>query len=251
MGEWMALFSSVLQYRNADLVDPDEDNEPGPLEALQTAVIENINIYVEKYEEEFLSHMGTFIGCIWQLLLEVGPQAKFDSLAIYGIKFLTTLGSKQMHVGLFSDQVLSEIVQHIVVKNLTATEADMELFEGNPIDYIRKDIEGSDQDTRRRCAVELVRSLLRFFGPQVSSLSEGYVPLPACLPACLPARSIIIPPFPPPTNPVPAHNLPPPPHLPPQVHHTHDVAIPKHGQLEAQGRRAASAPRLGRHQHVM
>jgi exportin-2 (importin alpha re-exporter) len=56
-----------------------------------------------------------------------------------------------------SPQTLQQIVEVIVVRNLTATEADEELFEMNPQDYIRKDIEGSDTNTRRRSAMELVR----------------------------------------------------------------------------------------------
>jgi len=119
--------------------------------------------------------MAVFTGCIWRMLLEVGPQPKMDALAIQGLRFLTCVAGKKMHMGLFSDAVLQELVQRIVVKNLTATEADEELFEDNPPDYIRKDMEGSDMDTRRRGAVELVRALLRFFPEQVSALCEGHM----------------------------------------------------------------------------
>ena len=66
------------------------------------------------------------------------------------------------------------MVQRIVVKNLTCTPADEELFEDNPPDYIRKDMEGSDMHTRRRAAVELVRALLKLFAVQVSALCEKH-----------------------------------------------------------------------------
>jgi exportin-2 (importin alpha re-exporter) len=85
------------------------------------------------------------------------------------------VSGKQMNMGLFTEPVLKDIVEQIVVKNLTATEADEELFEDNPTDYIRKDMEGSDQDTRRRSATELVRSLLKYFGPHVSQLCSTYI----------------------------------------------------------------------------
>jgi exportin-2 (importin alpha re-exporter) len=41
--------------------------------------------------------------------------------------------------------------------------ADLETFEDNPIEFIRKDIEGSDTDTRRRVASDLVRALCKQF----------------------------------------------------------------------------------------
>jgi exportin-2 (importin alpha re-exporter) len=61
------------------------------------------------------------------------------------------------------------------VRNLTCTTADEELFQDNPTDYIRKDMEGSDQHTRRRSAMELVRALLKQFAPQVSALCEAHM----------------------------------------------------------------------------
>jgi exportin-2 (importin alpha re-exporter) len=175
LAEWLEVDASILQYNNPALIDTDEDNESGPIELLQAAVVENTNLYVEKYEEEFLPHMGTFTGSIWKLLMEVGPQPKLDSLATQSIKFLTVVAGKTMHEGLFSDQVLQDIVQHIVIKNLTATEADEELFEDNPADYINKDFEGTDQGSRRRCALDLVRSMMQNFPDKVSTLCEGFI----------------------------------------------------------------------------
>ena len=55
------------------------------------------------------------------------------------------------------------------------TEKDEELFEDNPFDYIRKDMEGSDLETRRRCAMELVRALLKLFNAKTSELCISYV----------------------------------------------------------------------------
>jgi len=34
-------------------------------------------------------------------------------------------------------------------------------FEDDPTDYILSDMEGSDSDTRRRCAIELLRGMCR------------------------------------------------------------------------------------------
>ena len=54
-------------------------------------------------------------------------------------------------------------------------EADEELFEDNPEEYIRKDIEGSDIDTRRRSACDLVRGLCKFYEVAVTNIFSEYV----------------------------------------------------------------------------
>lgn len=45
----------------------------------------------------------------------------------------------------------------------------------NPVEYIRRDAEGSDSDTRRRAAADLVRSLTDKYEVQVTELFTGYV----------------------------------------------------------------------------
>jgi hypothetical protein len=54
-------------------------------------------------------------------------------------------------------EVLLEVCQKIIAPNMALLTADEELFDENPFEYVRKDIEGSDADTRRRVSVELVR----------------------------------------------------------------------------------------------
>lgn len=113
MPAWMTVFAAVLRYRYLDrtATDDDDDQEAAPLEQLQVAVLENINLYVEKYEEEFLPHLPTFTTAVWALLLDVGPQARLDGLATQGIQFLSTLAGKKTHGALFTQQVLADIVQ--------------------------------------------------------------------------------------------------------------------------------------------
>ena len=45
----------------------------------------------------------------------------------------------------------------------------------NPVEYIRRDAEGSDSDTRRRAAADLVRSLTEKFPQEVTALFTGHV----------------------------------------------------------------------------
>lgn len=45
----------------------------------------------------------------------------------------------------------------------------------NPIEYIRRDIEGGDSDTRRRSAADLVKALTEQYEAQVTAMFTGYV----------------------------------------------------------------------------
>lgn len=54
-------------------------------------------------------------------------------------------------------------------------ESDEELFEDEPIEYIRRDLEGSDSETRRRAATELVRGLLDQYPTDVTAIITNYI----------------------------------------------------------------------------
>jgi exportin-2 (importin alpha re-exporter) len=172
---WMTQFAWSLEYTNPMLESTSDQSEIGPIERLHSAIIENLNLYASKYDEEFTAYLSNFTQLIWKLLMNIGVGSKYDVLATNAIKFLTSVASKQRNANLFNEQVLRDIVQHIVVRSLTANEIDEETFEDNAADYINKDMEGSDQDTRRRCATELVRALMKFFAVPVTQLCLAYV----------------------------------------------------------------------------
>ncbi|RYH11031.1 hypothetical protein EON65_39085 [archaeon] len=48
IAEWMTEFARYLNYTNPLLVDADNEDEPGPIELLQAAIIENISFYVNR-----------------------------------------------------------------------------------------------------------------------------------------------------------------------------------------------------------
>jgi len=66
------------------------------------------------------------------------------------------------------------VCEQIVVPNLRLREDLEEMFEMNWLEYVRRDTEGSDNDTRRRAACELVRGLTDKFPAEVRALPWAY-----------------------------------------------------------------------------
>ncbi|OWR48141.1 putative Exportin-2 [Danaus plexippus plexippus] len=57
----------------------------------------------------------------------------------------------------------------------SVSESDIELFEDNPEEYVRRDIEGSDVETRRRAACDLVRALATHYEDKMMAIFGQYV----------------------------------------------------------------------------
>ena len=145
------------------------------LDGVKAAVCANVNLFMEVAEEEFEKYLTTFANDVWQLLVKVSPAPGQDHLAMAALRFLTTL-AHSVHAKLFGDAAtLKQICESIVIPNLCLRAEDEELFECNPVDFIRRDAEGSDADTRRRAAADLVRALCDAYEAGVTELCTGYV----------------------------------------------------------------------------
>ena len=90
------------------------------------------------------------------------------------IQFLTTVSRSPTNSNLFqSEDALRQICEKIVIPNLKLNEDLEEMFEMNYVEYVRRDTEGSDFDTRRRAATELVKALNGQFEAEVHYRNLG------------------------------------------------------------------------------
>jgi len=170
-----SLLHGYLTYENP-LLTTDDDSESGPLEFVKAGVCEVITLYLQKYDDAFGSLCAPFITSVWNLLTTIGPETKYDILVSKALHFLTAVASLDKHAQNFnSNEILQEVVQKVILPNVSLRESDIEQFEDEPIEYIRRDLEGSDADTRRRAATDFLRQLLEKFENLVTGVVGTYV----------------------------------------------------------------------------
>eukprot|EP00177_Eucheuma_denticulatum_P000306 GFKZ01000528.1.p1 GENE.GFKZ01000528.1~~GFKZ01000528.1.p1 ORF type:complete len:1049 (-),score=163.16 GFKZ01000528.1:132-3134(-) len=156
-------------------IDAMSDDEPSLVDRLHVVVLEITNHFAVHYDEEFRPYLQQFLTDTWALLVKRGNSPKYDAVVTAGIKFLTSV-SRSPDYMLFQDvSVLKQICMSIVVPNIELREEDEELFEDNPVEYVRRDMEGSDTDTRRRGAVELIKGLCMHWEKPVTDIFASYI----------------------------------------------------------------------------
>lgn len=85
------------------------------------------------------------------------------------IQFLTTVAKGVRHTLFQSPEALQQVCEKIVLPNIRLRDSDEEIFEMDWVEYVRRDTEGGDADTRRRAASELVKTLTEKFPTEVSA----------------------------------------------------------------------------------
>ncbi|KAF5296580.1 hypothetical protein FQR65_LT10233 [Abscondita terminalis] len=175
METWMTNFHTLLTTEVKSLATRD-DEDAGIMEQLKSQVCDNISLYAQKYDEEFQPYLAQFVTAIWGLLVSTGLQPKYDLLVSNALQFLSSVGERNHYRHLFEDSnVLNSICEKVIIPNMEFRTSDEELFEDNPEEYIRRDIEGSDIDTRRRAACDLVNTLSQNFEDRIMHIFGQYL----------------------------------------------------------------------------
>lgn len=175
LAEVTSLLHKYLTYTNP-LAETDDDSESGPLEFVKAGICEVMTLYMQKYEDAFGDLCPPFITSVWNLLTTIGPETKYDILVSKALHFLTSVASIDKHAQSFNnEEILGQVVEKVILPNVSLRESDIEQFEDEPIEYIRRDLEGSDADTRRRAATDFLRKLLEKFEGLVTSVVGRYI----------------------------------------------------------------------------
>ena len=149
--------------------------EGSPADAVKAAICDNVNLYIEKNEGVPAVPADVRAGRLDAPHKNRFRERQGSPRDVERQRFLTAVANS-VHSSLFGGgDVLRQVCESIVIPNLTFTEDDEELFESNHVEYVRRDIEGSDSDTRRRGACELVRALTLKFPEVMTSSVSGYV----------------------------------------------------------------------------
>ena len=170
---WMEGFVVLLKYQNGALAADDDETEPSAVSLLQAEVVEGLSLLMSKEEEAFAPYLPGCLGEVWNVLMAAGLHPHQDLLVTTAVRFLTTVSTSVHHHLFAAPEVLNNVCRKIISPNVQLLQADEELFEENAFEYVRRDVEGSDSDTRRRGACDLVRGLCRNYEKQVTDLFSG------------------------------------------------------------------------------
>lgn len=169
------LLLKYLTYSNP-LLQTDDENEAGPLENIKANIFEALTLYVGKYYDDFGKHVRSFVESSWSLLTTVGSDPKNDILVSKALLFLTSISRIAEQAEVFNNpDIQRQVIEKVVLPNIALRDSDVEMFEDEPIEFIRRDLEGSDSETRRRAASDFLRQLSDQFQLSVTGIAMELV----------------------------------------------------------------------------
>lgn len=184
----MGILHKYLAYSNPLLDDPDDSENASVLIKVKSSIQELVQLYTTRYEDVFGDMINDFIQITWSLLTAMSPEPKYDILVSKSLSFLTAVSRIPKYFEIFNNEfAMNNVAEQIILPNVTLRETDIELFEDDPIEYVRRDLEGSDTDTRRRACTDFLKELkekneqliTNIFGTHLQKFFEQYQLNPA------------------------------------------------------------------------
>lgn len=174
--ELSPMFTHLLKFSRPELAGDEEEVAPAPLDKIRSSVCEIFELYAKRYLD-VLPQLPQYVQAVWDMLATYGPAEKYDVIVSKAIGFLSAVVRMGSQRELFqADATLEQFCSAIILPNIQLRDVDEEIFEDNPMEYIRRDLETSVEiDTRRRAASEFVRALLEQFSTQITAIASRYI----------------------------------------------------------------------------
>uniref|UniRef100_A0A8D8S4P8 Exportin-2 n=1 Tax=Cacopsylla melanoneura TaxID=428564 RepID=A0A8D8S4P8_9HEMI len=176
MPVWMPAFHNLL-VTDVPCLRTDDEEEEGVLDQLRTQICDCVCLYARMYSEEFGPYIRDFVTDVWNILTSTSTQQKYDNLVGKALQFLAIVADcAQYRSSLFeSPEVLTSLCEKVIIPNLELRPCDVELFEDSAEEYIWRDMEGSDVETRRRAACDFVKILVKYMEDKMMATFGSYV----------------------------------------------------------------------------
>ncbi|KAI9569377.1 armadillo-type protein [Boletus coccyginus] len=168
-------FQRFLTWDPPELRKDPDDATPSLPARLKTVIFEITELYIKLYPDQLAKSPAIehFVQTVWQLVGSNNlPNVADDNLVSQALRFISTAIRSGYYKSLFSSRdVISSLVQGVVVPNISLRTHDIEQFEDDPLEFIRLDLAlpsgggagggvGGEASTRRQAAADVLQALV-------------------------------------------------------------------------------------------
>eukprot|EP00923_Selenidium_pygospionis_P007136 GHVN01012259.1.p1 GENE.GHVN01012259.1~~GHVN01012259.1.p1 ORF type:complete len:1051 (-),score=214.76 GHVN01012259.1:674-3826(-) len=183
MNVWMSILLSMLSWsgdggQRGVLAEKDHEASSCVVQELKAEVCECLKLYADKYQSEFQSFVTPAMQAVLVNILPLPMTSKNDAAVIAGLRFVSSCAFTNWEVphNVFDDEAMfSHIVNVGVIPNVNLSLEELNMMEDDPQEFIRRDIEGNENFTRRSAAMTLIRALNKSHDKKITTLLSSHV----------------------------------------------------------------------------
>ncbi|KAG2007419.1 importin alpha re-exporter [Coprinopsis cinerea AmutBmut pab1-1] len=161
-------FQVLLTWDPAELKGDPDDSTPSLPSQIKAGILEIAELFIKLYADQLQRSPAVpkFVEHVWSLIgSNKLPSVADDGVVSQSLRFISTAIRSGFYKDLFgSRQTISQLIEGVVIPNISMRESDVEQFEDDPLEFIRLDLAlsatGTDLGTRRHAAADVLQALV-------------------------------------------------------------------------------------------
>ena len=158
--EWINILSEtvLLPNKTSNLKLIDKDLHELCLK-LKAKTLKNINLYYSNYYEDIENYAQIFCGSVWTVMCQSKVTDNFSKLMKELLDFFK-YGFQMRRFGKLNLEQVNQIIEYIILPNMSMTEKEIEEFLDNPIDFLKVEFEEYDMSSNKYFSINLLQIII-------------------------------------------------------------------------------------------
>ena len=158
--EWITILNDVVLLPNKtskiNLIDKSLHELVLKVKA---KTLKNINLYYSNYYEDVEKYINQFCSSVWTLMCESKIRDNYSKLMKELLDFFKW-GFQMQRIKYLSVEQINQIIENIILPNLTMTDTEQDDFLNNPIEFLKIEFEEYDMSSNKYYSINLLQLII-------------------------------------------------------------------------------------------
>ena len=158
--EWITILNDVVLLPNKtskiNTIDPSLHDLVTKVKA---KTLKNINLYYSNYYEDVEQYVNQFCSSVWTLMCQSKISDNYSKLMKELLDFFKW-GFQMQRIKNLTMVQLNQIIENIILPNLTMTDTERDEFLDNPLEFLKIEFEEYDMSSNKYYSINLLQIII-------------------------------------------------------------------------------------------
>ena len=158
--EWITILNDVVLLPNktskTNTIDPSLKELVSKVKA---KTLKNINLYYSNYYEDVEEYVNQFCSTVWTLMCASKISDSYSKLMKELLDFFKW-GFQMQRIKNLSMEQLNQIIENIILPNLTMTDTEIDDYMDNPLEFLKIEFEEYDMSSNKYYSINLLQLII-------------------------------------------------------------------------------------------
>ena len=126
---------------------------------LKAKTLKNINLYYNNYYEDVVNYVQQFSSSVWIVMCNCKINDNFSKLMKELLDFFK-FGFQMRRINNLNMEQLNQIIENIILPNMTMSQKESEDFLDNPIEFLKIEFEEYDMSSNKYYSINLLQIII-------------------------------------------------------------------------------------------